>query len=313
MYTAKMKTGENNRMQMRDKPHRFGYLEGGLSVIVNVVLFAFKYWAGTQSGSVAMIADAWHTMSDTLTSLIILVSFWVVSRPADKLHPFGHGRAESIGAIIIGTLLGVVGLTFFRESILRLQHYQAAEFATLGILVFGVSVLVKEALAEFSIWAGRKIQSHALVADGWHHRSDAIASGLIVIGALAGAYLWWIDGVMGIFVSLLILYATYTILKDAADSLLGERPDPVIADKLNELVRTSAPAASCIHHLRMHRYGDHIELTLHIKLPCEMSLKEAHDLATRLEEAIKKETNAASTIHVEPRTEFEERNHRQSA
>jgi cation diffusion facilitator family transporter len=252
-------------------------------------------------------------MSDTLTSLIILVSFWVVSRPADKLHPFGHGRAESIGAIIIGTLLGVVGLTFFRESILRLQHYQAAEFATLGILVFGVSVLVKEALAEFSIWAGRKIQSHALVADGWHHRSDAIASGLIVIGALAGAYLWWIDGVMGIFVSLLILYATYTILKDAADSLLGERPDPVIADKLNELVRTSAPAASCIHHLRMHRYGDHIELTLHIKLPCEMSLKEAHDLATRLEEAIKKETNAASTIHVEPRTEFEERNHRQSA
>ncbi|MBN1761685.1 MAG: cation transporter [Methanomicrobia archaeon] len=293
---------------MQDKPHRFGYLEGGLSVIVNVVLFAFKYWAGSESNSVAMIADAWHTMSDTLTSLIILVSFWVVSRPADKHHPFGHGRAEAIGAIIIGTLLGVVGLTFFKESILRLQHYQAAEFATLGILVFGVSVLVKEALAQFSMWAGRKMQSHALIADGWHHRSDAIASGMIVIGALSGAYLWWIDGVMGIFVSLLILYATYTILKEAADSLLGERPDPVIADKLNELVRTSAPAASCIHHLRMHRYGDHVELTLHIKLPCEMNLKEAHDLATRLEEAIKKETNAVSTIHIEPRTEFEERN-----
>jgi cation diffusion facilitator family transporter len=307
-----MKTMVNNRMQMQAKPHRFGYLEGGLSVIINVVLFGFKYWAGSKSGSVAMIADAWHTMSDTLTSLIILVSFWVVSRPADKLHPFGHGRAESIGAIIIGTLLGVVGLTFFKESILRLQHYQAAEFATLGILVFGVSVIVKEALAQFSIWAGRKIQSHALIADGWHHRSDAIASGLIVIGALAGTYLWWIDGVMGIFVSLLILYATYKILNEAVDSLLGERPDPAIVDKITEMVKTSAPAASCIHHLRMHRYGDHIELTLHIKLPCEMNLKEAHDLTTLLEEAIKNETNATSTIHIEPRTEFEERNLRQS-
>jgi len=308
-----MKTMVSNRMQ--DKPHRFGYLEGGLSVVINVVLFGFKYWAGSKSGSVAMIADAWHTMSDTLTSLIILVSFWVVSRPADKLHPFGHGRAESIGAIIIGTLLGVIGLTFFKESILRLQHYQAAEFATLGILVFGVSVIVKEALAQFSFWAGRKIQSHALIADGWHHRSDAIASGLIVIGALAGAYrayLWWIDGVMGIFVSLLILYATYKILNEAVDSLLGERPDPVIVDKITEMVRTSAPSASCIHHLRMHRYGDHIELTLHIKLPCEMNLKEAHDLATQLEKAIKKETNATSTIHIEPRTKVEERNLRQS-
>ena len=193
-----------------------------------------------------------------------------------------------------------------------MQHYQAAEFATLGILVFGVSVLVKEALAQFSIWAGRKIRSNALIADGWHHRSDAIASGLIVIGALSGAYLWWIDGVMGIFVSLLILYATYTILKEAADSLLGERPDPAIVDKITEMVKTSAPSASCIHHLRMHRYGDHIELTLHIKLPCEMNLKEAHDLATLLEKAIKKETNATSTIHIEPRTKVEERNHRQS-
>ncbi len=295
---------------MHDKPQVFGYIEGWLSVVINVFLFGFKYWAGIKSDSVAMIADAWHTMSDSFTSVIILVSFWIASRPADKHHPFGHGRAEAIGAIIIGTLLAIVGLTFFKESILRLQNYQAANFATLAIVVFGISVILKEALAQFSIWAGKKIHSQALLADGWHHRSDAIASGLIVIGALSGV--WWIDGVMGIFVSVLILYATYEILKDAVSSLLGERPEPIIEDKIKNLVTNIAPAASCLHHLHMHRYGDHVELTLHIKLPYEMNLKEAHDLATRVEEAIRKGMKVEPTVHIEPRNEAEELNYHPS-
>jgi cation diffusion facilitator family transporter len=290
---------------MHLKPQRFGYTEGLLSVGINVLLFGLKYWAGIKSGSVAMIADAWHTMSDTFTSLIIVASFWIAARPADEQHPFGHGRAETIGAIIIGTLLAVIGFTFLKESIMRLQHYQAANFAPVAIIVFGISVIVKEALAQFSLWAGRKIQSHALLADGWHHRSDAIASGLIVIGALSGAYLWWIDGVMGIAVSLLIFYVTYGIFKGAVSSILGENPDPKIEAKIKNLVKEIAPAASCLHHVHIHRYGDHVELTLHCKLPYEMNLKEAHDLATNVEEAIRKEMHVEPTIHIEPLVEAE--------
>jgi cation diffusion facilitator family transporter len=269
------------------------------------MLFGLKYWAGIKSDSVSMVADAWHTLSDMVTSIIIIVSFWITARPADKDHPFGHGRAEAIGAIIIGTLLAVVGITFCKESIMRLQNYQAAHFAPLAIIVFAASVLVKEALAQFSLWAGKKIQSHALIADGWHHRSDAIASGLIVLGALSGAYLWWIDGIMGIAVSLLILYATYEILKGAVSSLLGERPDPIIEDRIKRVIKRSAPSASCPHHLQVHCYGDHIELTLHIKLPHDMNLKEAHDLATKVEEAIKTEMNVTPTIHIEPQEKEE--------
>jgi cation diffusion facilitator family transporter len=282
------------------KPQRFGYSEGLLSVGINVLLFGLKYWAGIKSGSVAMIADAWHTMSDMFTSLIILVSFWIAARPADEHHPFGHGRAESIGAIIIGTLLAVVGFTFLKESIMRLLIYQAAHFTLLAIIVFGISVVVKEGLAQFSLWAGKKIDSQALRADGWHHRSDAIASGLIVIGALASAHLWWIDGVMGIAVSALILYATYGIFKGAVSSIFGENPDPTIEAKIRTLVQNIAPSASCIHHVHIHRYGDHVELTLHCKLPPEMNLKEAHDLATTVEEAIRKELQVEPTIHIEP-------------
>ncbi|MBN1454849.1 MAG: cation transporter, partial [Methanomicrobia archaeon] len=254
---------------------------------------------------VAMIADAWHTMSDTFTSLIILVSFWIAARPADEHHPFGHGRAESVGAIIIGTLLAVIGFMFMKESIMRLLIYQAAQFTPLAIIVFGISVIVKEGLAQFSLWAGKKIDSQALRADGWHHRSDAIASGLIVLGALAGVRLWWIDGVMGIAVSALILYATYSVLKGAVSSIFGEKTDPAIEAKIRTLVLNNAPTASCIHHIHVHRYGDHVELTLHCKLPPEMNLKEAHDLATTMEEAIRKELQVEPTIHIEPLVDSE--------
>jgi len=287
---------------MHNKPQLLGYTEGLLSVGINILLFGLKYWAGIKSDSVAMIADAWHTMSDTFTSFIIVVSFWIAARPADEHHPFGHGRAEAIGAIIIGTLLAVVGVTFFRESIMRLQHYQAADFAPFAILVFGISFILKEGLAQYSMWAGRKIESQALLADGWHHRSDAIASGLIAIGALSCAYLWWIDGVMGIAVSVLILYATYGILKGAVSSILGEKTDPMIEEKIKNLIRDIAPSATCLHHLHMHRYGDHVELTLHCKLPDGMSVKEAHDLATIVEDAIRKEMKVEPTIHIEPQT-----------
>jgi len=287
------------------RPQLLGYTEGWLSVILNTILFGVKIWAGVKSDSVAMVADAWHTLSDTFTSLIIIAGFWLAARPPDKQHPFGHGRAEVISAIIIGTLLAVVAISFLNESVMRLENYQAARFTSLAIVVFGVSVVIKEALAQFSFWAGREIDSRALLADGWHHRSDAIASGLIVAGALAGSYFWWIDGVMGIFVAALILYVTYGVLKGAVSSILGERPDPRLEEQVRTIIKQTTPVASCVHHLHLHRYGEHVELTLHVKLPQQMNLEEAHELASRLEDAIRTELNCEPTIHLEPRDDVE--------
>ncbi len=108
---------------MKTSSKTLGYLEGWLSVGLNTALFFFKYWAGTRFGSVAMVADAWHTLSDTLTSVVVIVGFFIASRPADKGHPFGHGRAEPIGAVVIAVLLAVVGVNFLQESINRLRNY----------------------------------------------------------------------------------------------------------------------------------------------------------------------------------------------
>jgi len=277
-----------------------GYIEGWSSIVINTALFALKIWVGTVAGSVAMIADSWHTLSDTFTSVVVILGFWAAAQPPDGKHPFGHGRAEPIAAIIIGTLLGVVGIEFFRQSVTRLMHYQAATFCSFAIVIFLISVVLKEALARFSIWAGRRIDSSSLIADGWHHRSDAVASGLIVVGGLMGGYFWWMDGVLGIGVSGLILYAAYDIIRTSTSASLGEVQSSDLENHIRGIVKSAAPTATDIHHLHVHRYGDHLELTFHMCFPPTMKIEEAHQTAARAKYALKDELGAETTVHLEP-------------
>jgi len=288
---------------MDSRKRRLGFLEGILSSVLNTVLFGFKLWVGLRAGSVAMMADAWHTLSDTLTSLVVILGFWISSKPGDEDHPFGHGRAELIASVVIGTLLGVVGANFLKDAYIQLRDHRSVEFGLGAILVFGISVLVKEALARFSFWAGKTTDSQSLLADGWHHRSDALASALIIAGAIFGKRWWWIDGVLGIGVSLLIFYAAFSIVREAVNTLMGEKPDGRTAQKL-EAIAVSVLGSPCgIHHIHLHRYGDHQELTLHIRLEGDMELRQAHAMASTLEANIRSELAMEATIHIEPTKE----------
>lgn len=279
---------------------RLGYLEGVVSSVLNTVLFGFKIWVGAAAGSVAMVADAWHTLSDTFTSLVVILGFWISSRPADKEHPFGHGRAELIASIVIGTLLGVVGVNFVLDSIRQLSDRRAVTYGLAATVVFSVSVILKEAMARFSIWAGKKTNSQSLIADGWHHRSDALASLLIIVGAFLGRKIWWIDGVLGLVVSALILHAAWQIIREASNALLGEQLDPATEEKIRAMAAEASLDAEGLHHLHYHRYGDHAELTFHVKVPDTKSLTAAHDSATALERRILEELGIDTTIHIEP-------------
>ena len=118
---------------------KLGYMEGGASVVLNTFLFCLKFYAGATVGSISMIADAWHTLADSVTSLVVLFGFWISGRPADDNHTFGHGRAEAIASVIIGTLLGVVGVSFFKDSVLRLVNRQSVKFSLFCIIVFRIS------------------------------------------------------------------------------------------------------------------------------------------------------------------------------
>ena len=277
-----------------------GLLEGYLSSGVNVALFAAKIWVGLAVGSVAMVADAWHTLSDTMTSVVVIVGIWLGGRSKDSDHPFGHGRAELIGAVIIGTLLFVVAANFLKESVLRLSGAETARFSAISIAIFAASAVIKEALAQFSIWAGRKTGSKSLVADGWHHRSDAIASALIVAGAVLGRRVPWIDAALGLAVSALIFWAAIEIIRSTATTLLGESADASMVENIHGIISSTAPQAGSPHHIHIHRYGDHIEVTLHVTLPADYTLDAAHEISDRIDQRLRGELAVEPTIHLEP-------------
>ena len=283
---------------------KLGYVEGWASIVINTLLFGIKFWAGSVIGSVSMVADAWHTLSDTLTSIVVIVGFWIMSKPADKEHPYGHARAENISAIIIGVLLAVVGCYFGWESLDRLIHRQSVTFSLAAIVIFGVSVLFKEGLAQFAFWAGKKANAQSVVADGWHHRSDAIASALIVVGALLGGKLWWMDGVLGIGVACLIIGAAVSIIKETSSTLLGQEvPEETRAEIAKVVAKEVPDVAASVHHLHMHSYGGTVALTLHLKLADEMSLKDAHGIGDRVEKRILQDLKLHATVHIEPLTD----------
>ena len=277
-----------------------GYLEGTVSIIVNTLLFGLKYWVGIKTFSIAIIADAWHTLSDSLTSVVVIIGFKVSSKPADKKHPFGHGQAEIISSVIIGTLLALVGVSFLISSIQKFINHQSASYGNLAIVVFIISVIVKEGLAQFSIRAGKKINSQSLIADGWHHRSDALVSLMILLGIFIGGYFWWVDSIMGAVVSLVIFYTTYIILKKSISTLIGEGPSEDFEAEIRKIVANNVSHDVKLHHLHCHKYGENKELTFHIRLPADMRLKDAHKIAEELEEKIKEEMDIETTIHVEP-------------
>lgn len=278
----------------------FAEIEGWISTFTNLLLFILKYWAGIITGSIALIADAWHTLSDTISSIIVIITMRYKKKPADGDHPFGHGRVELISALIIGVFLVVVGFNFIVESIAILRSKSSANFGLVAIIVTIVSILAKEGLAQYALWGAKKISSKTIHADAWHHRSDALSSLIILIGILFGTYFWWIDGVLGIIVAMFIFYAAYDILAGAINPLIGEIPDQELITSIKNICAKEINIEVNIHHFHMHRYGDHTELTFHIKMPGEYSLEKAHTVATKLEKLIKNELNIEPTIHMEP-------------
>ena len=135
---------------MKNETKKLSYIEGIGSIIINVILFILKYWVGIMTGSIAIIADAWHTLSDSLTSIVVILGAKISSKPADDNHPFGHGRAESVASIIIGVLLFIVGSNFLFDAIQKLKSKESAAFTMSAIVIFILSVIIKEAMAQFS-------------------------------------------------------------------------------------------------------------------------------------------------------------------
>lgn len=279
---------------------QFGIRLGWFSILANALLFALKYVAGIASGSVALIADAWHTLSDSLSSVILIVGLRISRKPPDEEHPFGHGRAEWISSLMIGVFLIVIGVSFIQESLERLRDKEAFHYGLLAWMAVISSIVIKEIMAQMCFAGARKTGLQSLKADGWHHRTDSLSSVLVLAGLLLGKHFWWIDGVLGIVVSLLIFVAAFEILKENISNMIGRKPNDATIREIHRVIHEHCEMEVNLHAIRIHFYGYHKEMTAHIKLPPDMKLEQAHEITNRIEELIEQEMDILATIHTEP-------------
>jgi cation diffusion facilitator family transporter len=286
-----------------EKSRRAQVVEGIASIVVNAILFCVKFWVGLVTGSVALMADAWHTMSDSLTSIFVVAAAKLAAKKPDKEHPFGHGRWELVASLLISFILAMIGYEFLTDSIHRFQNREYVMYGTIAIVVTVVSILVKEALAQYAFYLGRKHDNQVISADGWHHRTDSLSSVVVLIGIVITQFvdgLWWMDSVLGVLCALAIFYAAYKIMIEAVSRLLGEEPTQNFIDELNSEVKKIYSDDLKLHHFHLHNYVSHKELTFHLMLDKDTTIENGHDIATAIEDMIKEKYDMEATIHVEP-------------
>ena len=275
----------------------YGYLEGTVSIVINLILSFVKFVTGIHINSIALIVDGFHSLSDIFTSVVVIIGFRSAEKPPDSEHPFGHGRYENIATLIIAILLAVVGVEFLVSSVQRLLHPEIVRGNFLFFSVVLLTILAKEALARYSTSLSRKIDSDTLLADAWHHRSDALGSIPVAFGVLASAYgVYWLDSLFGILVSAIIIYTGYKIARDTADSLMGRAPPEELVRDVRRLALEKE--VTDVYNISVHEYGARKVISLNVKVR-PMGVEEAHEIADSVEKKIAEELNASSVVHID--------------
>lgn len=277
--------------------------------IINILLLAFKFAAGILGHSAAMIADAIHSLTDFVTDAIVLVFVRLGSKPTDHDHDYGHGKYETLASAIIGVSLLVVGMMICYSGVTKTYHAMCGEplqqpgFIALAAAV--ASVVLKEWAYRFTVRVGRRCHSEAVVANAWHHRSDALSSVGTTVG-IGGAIIlgekWAVlDPLTAIVVSFFIMKAAWSVLSKAVDELTDGSLPKETEDEIESIV-SEDKEVSVVHNLCTRRIGNRIAIEMHVRMPGETSLYEAHHHATEIEHRLKQRFGADThiSIHLEP-------------
>lgn len=298
-----------NSEDIRNKKVRsdYGYLGGIVGIIINILLFLIKLSVGLLVNSIAVIADAVNNLSDVGASMVTIFGFKLSSKPADKEHPFGHGRIEYISGLIVAFLVLMVGFEFIRTSIDRIKNPVPVQFAWIPFILLLVSILFKIWLSKFYKTVGDRINSSALKASSVDSLSDVVSSSTVVVSLLISKFTTLpIDGYIGVIVSLVILYAGYNLIKDTLDPLLGVAPDEELVKDIHRML-LSYEHIDGTHDLMVHNYGPgRIIASIHAEIPEDISVVTAHEVVDRAEKEISAELDIHLLIHMDPVTTKDE-------
>ena len=277
--------------------------------VVNVVLLVFKFVAGILGHSAAMVADAVHSLSDFVTDVIVLVFVHISGKPEDKSHDYGHGKYETLAMTIIGMALLVVAIGIVYSGLTKIMAWiDGEQLEAPGMLALWaalLSIVLKEAVYHYSMVKAHQLRSQALEANAWHHRSDALSSIGTAVG-IGGAILlgqrWTVlDPVASVIVGLFIVKIAIDLLRDGIGDLMEQSLPEEVENEMLQLV-ASLPGVVKPHDLRTRRIGNHYAIELHILMDGDISLREAHEKASEVEDLLRHqygdETHVA--VHVEP-------------
>lgn len=280
--------------------YRYAMLEAWVSVLGNALLFAAKLALGLLANSVSLIADAFHTLGDLVSSAIVMIGSRASRKPADDKHPYGHGRAEPIATLAIAMLLIVVAVEFAHLSYHRLRAPEPVKATWVVVAAMVLSIVAKEWMARFSDHLADLASSDMLRADAWHHRTDAIAAGL-VIGAAVGAGLGYpaLDGLFGLGVAALIGLVGYGMGRRMISVLMGEAPTGELLRRI-EQTALGAPGVLGVHDVSVHEYGPTRHVSLHVQVDSEAPTGQSHGTATAVERRLSEELRVSAVVHVDP-------------
>lgn len=293
-------------MELREKKIYRVTLMGS---VVNLILVIFKFVAGILGHSMAMIADAVHSLSDFLTDIVVLVFVRLSSKPQDEDHAYGHGKYETLATSFIGLALIAVGLMIGIDGIERIWlviHGGTLEVpGWIALAAALLSILLKEIVFRVSYKVGKEVDSPAVIANAWHHRSDAISS-LGTLAGIAGAMTlgekWRIlDPIAALVVSIFIIKAGYDIIKPALNELLESSLPQTQTDELQHII-AAVNGVKGFHNLRTRKIGSDIAVDVHVRMDGNLRLVEAHDIASIIEKEIRNKfgQNSIVNIHMEP-------------
>ena len=277
--------------------------------IVNFLLLVFKFIAGFLGHSSALVADAVHSLSDFVTDIIVIVFVKISGKPEDDDHRYGHGKYETLATALIGLALFAVGIGLLVSGATKVAEVIKGAIlpspSMIALVAAAVSIISKEILYRYTVRVGKKLDSQAVIANAWHHRSDAFSSIGTLVGIGGAIFLgekWRIlDPIAAIVVSGFIIKVSIDLIKPAVEELL-ERSLPAETEKHILNIISSFPEVSSPHHLRTRRIGNHIAIEVHLRMDGKTSLEEAHKVATNVERKLKEEFGPDTHIgiHMEP-------------
>lgn len=289
---------ETNNPNIRGK---YGMLSGIVGILCNFMLFIGKFTTGLITSSISIIADAFNNLLDAASSIVTLVGFKIVKKPADDQHPFGYGRIEYISGLIVSMVIIMTGLEFVKSSIEKIVEPETVNFSPASIIILLASILVKLWMSIFNKKLGKSINSSTIKAISKDSLADVAATSTVLIGAIV-SYITgiYVDGYAGILVALFIIYAGFITAKETLNPLLGQAPDKDFVNSIKDKVLSYENIVG-IHDLIVHNYGfGKVLVSLHAEVPCNINISKIHEVIDTIERDIKNKLGCDIVIHMDP-------------